>query len=198
MITAEIKSSKLSNTSSILWIEVQDIETVESILRQSAYFKREAKAIMYPPQELFQTIKSIENNYKEKKKSNPELCYQVKLGQDNIELWTKLLREPQYTKQELTTYGPIIEPVIDTITTLPNFGQSPPKGQTFKRLRDSPDHSIITPKRHQYLSEEISLVPGWQTPNTPPFKSTLPSPPKESPQTIPLQIMKQMTKPTTP
>ena len=49
--TAEVKSSKLSSTSSILWIEVQDSKTVEIILRQSAYFKREAKAIMYAPQE---------------------------------------------------------------------------------------------------------------------------------------------------
>merc|ERR1712240_954224 len=150
------------------------------------------------PQELFRTIKSIEQNCKEAKKTNPDLRYQVKLGPDNIELWTKLLREPQYTKQELTTYGPIIEPVIDKITTLPNFGLSPPKGRTFKRLRDSPDHSIITPKRRQYLNEEISLVPGWQTPNTPPFKSTIPSPPKESPQNKLVQIMKQMTKLPTP
>merc|ERR1712240_203775 len=156
MITAEIKSSKLSNTSSILWIEVQDIETVESILRQSAYFKREAKAIMYPPQELFQTIKSIENNYKEKKKSNPELRYQVKLGQDNIELWTKLLREPQYTKRKLTVFSNIEEPNIDKIVTTPNFGQSPPKGRdtNFKRLRDSNEDSILSPKRHLIMTDD--------------------------------------------
>merc|ERR1712240_390166 len=49
--TAEVKSSKLSSTSSILWIEVQDSKTVAIILRQSAYFRREAKAIIYPPQE---------------------------------------------------------------------------------------------------------------------------------------------------
>merc|ERR1712243_35529 len=47
--TTEIKFSKLSNTSPILWIEVQDSDTVDSIIRQSTYFKRDAKAIMYPP-----------------------------------------------------------------------------------------------------------------------------------------------------
>ena len=110
----------------------------------------------------------------------------------------KLLREPQYTKKSLTPYGSIIEPVIDKITTLPNFGLSPPKGHNFKRLRDSPDNSIRTPKRHQFINEEISLVPGWQTPNTPPFQSTIPSPPKETPQNKLTQIMRNMTKPPTP
>ena len=138
---ATIISSKLSSTSSILWIEVQNIETAEWIQKQSSYYKRESWATMYPPQELFRTIKSIEQNCKEEKKRNPNLQYQVKLGQDNIELWTKLLKEPQYTKQSLTVFGNIEEPNIDKIVTTPNFGQSPPKGRdtNFKRSRESND-----------------------------------------------------------
>ena len=118
---------------------------------------------MYPPQELFRTIKSIEQNCKEHKKTNPELRYQVKLGPHNIELWTKLLREPQYTKQPLTAYGSNIEPNIEKITTLPNFGQSPPKGRDFniKRPRESHDNSMRTPKRHQFIDEEVRLISGW-------------------------------------
>merc|ERR1712243_290602 len=54
------------------------------------------------------------------KQTNKDLRYIVKIGTDNIELWTKYLREPQYTQQPLDTYGEI-EP--------PNFGQSPPKGR---------------------------------------------------------------------
>ena len=69
-----------------------------------------------------------ENNCKEEKKKNPDLRYLVKLGQDNIELWTKQLREPQYSKQPLTVFGNIEEPNIDKIVTTPKFGQSPPKG----------------------------------------------------------------------
>ena len=159
---ATIISSKLSNTSPILWIEVQSEETANFIQKQSEYYKREAQAIMYPPQELFRTIKSIEQNCKEAKKSNPNLRYQVKLGPDNIELWTKLLREPQYTKQSLTTYGNIVEPNIDKIITTPNFGQSPPKGRdiNFKRPQESNDDSMRTPKRHQILEEELRLTPG--------------------------------------
>merc|ERR1712240_218923 len=53
----------------------------------------------------------------------------VKLGHDNIELWTKHLREPQYTQQPLTTFGEIEEPNIQLIITTPKFGQSPPKGR---------------------------------------------------------------------
>merc|ERR1712240_637439 len=97
--SATILSSKLSNTSPILWIEVQNEEMAEHIQKQSSLFKREARAIMYPPEEFFRTIRSVENNCKEEKKKNVDLRYIVKLGQDNIELWTKQLREPQYTKQ---------------------------------------------------------------------------------------------------
>merc|ERR1712240_699733 len=155
---------------------------------------------MYPPQELFQTIKSIENNCKDHKKSNPELRYQVKLGPDNIKLWTQLLGEPQYSRQEPTIYGSIIQPKIDKIITLPNFGQSPPKGRTFKRPRESPDQSKITPKGRPFLNEEINLGPEWhqQSPTKIPFSSSNPSPPKESPPSILAQIMKQRTQPPSP
>merc|ERR1712240_916435 len=53
----------------------------------------------------------------------------VKLGHDNIELWIKNLREPQYSQQLLTVFGEIEEPIIECIITTPNFGQSPPKGR---------------------------------------------------------------------
>merc|ERR1712240_151047 len=80
------------------------------------------------PPEFFRTIKSVEYNCKEQRKKDKDLRYMVKLGTDNIELWTKHLREHQYTQQPLTTFGEIEEPNIQRIITTPNFGQSPPKG----------------------------------------------------------------------
>merc|ERR1712240_494959 len=127
--TAIIISSKLSTTSPILWIEVQSEEITLTIQKQSAILKREERAIMYPPPEFLRTIKSVENNCKEAKKKNTNLRYMVKLGHDNIELWTKQLRGPQYSKQPLTVFGDIEEPNIQRIITSPNFGQSPPKGR---------------------------------------------------------------------
>merc|ERR1712240_210420 len=127
--TATIISSKLSTTSPILWIEVQGEEIALSIQKQSAILKREERAIMYPPPEFFRTIKSVENNCKEKRKKNKDLRYMVNLGPDNIELWTKQLREPQYSQQLLTVFGEIEEPNIELIITTPNFGQIPPKGR---------------------------------------------------------------------
>merc|ERR1712240_586951 len=81
------------------------------------------------PPEFFRTIKSVEYNCKEQRKKDKDLRYMVKLGTDNIELWTKYLRENQYTQQPLTTFGDIEEPNIQRIITTPNFGQSPPKGR---------------------------------------------------------------------
>merc|ERR1712240_754436 len=127
--TATIISSKLSTTSPILWIEVQSEEIALNIQKQSAILKREERAIMYPPPEFFKTIKSVENNCKEAKKKNTDLRYMVKLGHNNIELWTKQLRDPQYSQQPLTVFGDIEEPNIERIITTPNFGQSPPKGR---------------------------------------------------------------------
>ena len=156
---------------------------------------------MYPPTELYATIKSIKNNCKAKKQSqDPDLKYQVRLRHNEVELWTKHFGEQQYHRTDPTIFGTYITPKIDKITTLPNFGLSPPKGHdlNFKRPRENHDDSIRTPKRHQFLEEEISLVPGWQTPNTTPFQSTQPSPPKETPQNKLVQIMRDMTKPPTP
>merc|ERR1712240_373576 len=81
------------------------------------------------PPEFFRTIKSVEYNCKEQRKKDKDLRYMVKLELDNIELWTKQLRKPQYTQQQLTTFGEIEEPNIQRILTTPNFGQSPPKGR---------------------------------------------------------------------
>merc|ERR1712240_472056 len=81
------------------------------------------------PPEFFRTIKSVEYNCNERRKINKDLRYMVKLGTDNIELWTKYLREPQYSKQPLATFGEIEEPNIQRIIITPNFVQSPPKGR---------------------------------------------------------------------
>ena len=52
-----IISTRMSQTSSILWIEVEDSDTADMIIRQSAKIHNpDGKAIMYPPQELFPSI----------------------------------------------------------------------------------------------------------------------------------------------
>merc|ERR1712240_313928 len=81
------------------------------------------------PPEFFRTIKSVEYNCNEQKKTEKDLRYMVKLGTNNIELLTKYLRESQYTQQPLTTFGEIEQPNIQRIIITPNFGQSPPKGR---------------------------------------------------------------------
>merc|ERR1711873_381795 len=102
---AIITSSKLSTTSDILWIQVHNEQSAIDIQKQSATLRREARAIMYPPPEYFRTIKSVEHNCNEQKKTNKDLRYTVRIGTDNIELWTKHLQEPQYSQQPLDTYG---------------------------------------------------------------------------------------------
>merc|ERR1712240_340449 len=126
---AVITSSKLSTTSDILWVQLDNEKSAIDIQKQSATLRREARAIMYPPPEFFRTIKSVEHNCNERKKTDKDLRYMVKLGTDNIELWTKYLREPQYSLQPLTTFGKIEPPNIQRIIITPNFGQSPPKGR---------------------------------------------------------------------
>ena len=64
---AKIISSKMSTNSDILWIEVENSDTAERIIKQSARTHTKARGIMYPPTELYATIKSIENNCKAKK-----------------------------------------------------------------------------------------------------------------------------------
>merc|ERR1712240_106487 len=129
VINAVITSSKLSTTSDILWIQLDNERSAIDIQKQSATLRREARAIMYPSPEFFRTIKSVEHNCNEQKKINKDLRYIVKIGTDNIELWTKYPQDPQYSKQPLDTYSDIEPPNLDRIRITPNFGQSPPKGR---------------------------------------------------------------------
>ena len=80
-----IVSTKLSKNSPILWVELNSAEDVDSILMHSSkVWNLQAKAIMYPPSEIFRTIKSIEANCKKAKEKDPDLRYNVKLGVDNL------------------------------------------------------------------------------------------------------------------
>ena len=145
---------------------------------------------MYPPQELFTTIKSIENNCKAKKASNPTLRYQVRLGDDNIELWIKVLGDKGYTKVNPDIFGPYTQPNIQNITTTPNLGVSPPKGRVLKRPRESPEAPRAPPKSRRTtvsIDQDLDLSPGWmkdktfQTPTKTPGK--VPKDPTNTPST---------------
>ena len=51
----EIKSSKMSQGSPILWIELEDIETAEMLQHQASRMRNpNGQAIIYPPQDLIQ------------------------------------------------------------------------------------------------------------------------------------------------
>ena len=61
----------MSPSSPILWIELEDSDTADMIIRQSAKIRNpDGIAIMYPPQELFPSIKSIE---KTSRQQNPKI-----------------------------------------------------------------------------------------------------------------------------
>ena len=156
-----ITSSKQSTTSDILWIQLDNEKTAIDIQKQSASIRGEARAIMYPPPEFYQTIKSVEHNCNEQKKINKELRYIVKIGTDNIELWTKHPQEPQYSKQPLDTYGEIEPPNLDRIRITPNFGQSPPKG------RGKPHEYNISQLQTPQQTEQLQGDRTEQTQNTP-------------------------------
>merc|ERR1712240_646805 len=140
---------------------VDNEQTAIDIQKQSATLRREARAIMYPPPEYFRTIKSVEHNCNEQKKTNKDLRYIVKIGTDNIELWTKYPQEPQYSQQPLDTYGEIEPPNLERIRITPNFGQSPPKG------RGKPhDYSILQLQAPQEIEQQQAGQTG-PTQNTP-------------------------------
>ena len=105
------------------------------LMRQSAKIHNpNGIAIMYPPQELFPSIKSIENNCKAQKSIHPNLRYQVRLGHDNIELWIKQLGDKEYLKVDPNFFGPYTLPKIDNIVTLSNLEVSPLKVEPLKGL----------------------------------------------------------------
>merc|ERR1712177_184011 len=122
--------------------------------------------LLCTPQELFPSIKSIENNCKAAKITNEDLHYQVRLGHNNLELWIKNIGDPDYIKVEPTLFGPYTQPNLDKITTQPNLGVSPPQGRTLKRSRDSPDNTK-NPSKHPVVTlTNLKLRPSWMDPET--------------------------------
>ena len=131
----------MSKNSPILWIELDCPEDVDIILRHSArVWNLQAKAIMYPPSELFRTIKSIELNCKKQKEKDPDLRYNVRLGVENIELHIKHLGDYEYCHVNLDIFGPFEEPNLEKTTVHTTMSDSPPKGRILKRQRNSPEN----------------------------------------------------------
>ena len=146
------------------------------IIRQSAKIRNpDGIAIIYPPQELFPSIKSIENNCKAAKSKDQNLRYQVRLGHNNIELWIKTLGDKEYLKVDPTVFGSYTLPKIDNITTLPNLSVSPPKGKTLKRTRESPETVKIPSKCQTLTIDDLMLQPSWRNTD----KSPLAKPPQK-------------------
>ena len=118
-IDCNILATKLSRTSPILWIELDSDITVDNIIYQSIKMRNpSAFAFMYPPPEVFKTIKSIEANCKAAKQKNPLLRYQVKLGEENVELHIKNIGDFMYTKVQLDLFGLIVQPDLDRIYSI--------------------------------------------------------------------------------
>ena len=116
---------------------------------------------MYPPQELYSSIKSIESNCKKQKLSNPSLRYQVKLGIETLELWIKNVGDYSYTRVDLNIFGPVVEPNLSSSPYQTNLAPSPPKGRSLKRQRESPDKTRPVPKRRTVVLEDLNLRPSW-------------------------------------
>ena len=129
-------------------MELEDSDIADAILIQSAKVRNpEGKAVIYPPQELFQSIKSIEANCKLQKDKDPNFRYQVRLGKEKLELHIKQLDDIEYTQVQLDLFGPYIKPNLTKFNVQTCLNISPPKGRTMKRARESPGTTRNPPKR---------------------------------------------------
>ena len=108
-----IKECKMANNpeSSILWIETE-IEQVRKIFKKAAMTaNRKISVMQYYPSILWERKQSLEKRMSVVQQLDRKLRYQIRLGENDIELFTKREDDKFYVKVDFEKYG--VLPDID-------------------------------------------------------------------------------------
>ena len=108
-----IKECKMANNpeSSILWIETE-IDQVKNIFMKAAITgNRKISVMLYYPRILWERKKSLEKRMAVERVKDRKLRYQIRLGVNDIELFTKREDDKFYVKVDFEKYG--VLPDID-------------------------------------------------------------------------------------
>lgn len=128
----KIKDAKLapSSNATILWIEATEQEIKRIYFKSARVQNNDINLVTYFPSILWQRKISLIENCKKQQKIQPKLRYQVRLGYNDISLFTKEVGEKFYICTPIQAYGELA-PIMDD--NIPKQGPSNPN----KRMRSA-------------------------------------------------------------
>ena len=143
-----VTESKLSQTnkSCILWVKIGDQNRLKclnsvAVLSKSKQLDPTVKLITKIPNQFWSRNKSLESNCQHERQNNPNLRYQIRLGQVDLELQTKSKNDLYWQVTPLEAFGPL-EP-IQTTSILKT-----PEGRGPKRAANSPLTNEVKKNQH--------------------------------------------------
>ena len=117
--------------------------------------KLDIKVMPKIPPQFWDRNRSLEANCTYQRKTNPNLKTQVRLGQQDLELWTKSSNDPYWLQMvNIEAFGPI-EPI--NLTQPQNIKTTTPQGRgNLKRAATSPPQHQSTSKNSRAVSPQTT------------------------------------------
>ena len=108
----DILKTKMCNNpySSILWVTLSKQTDVTKIFRRAAQLKMKNIRIMtFFPSSIWPRKMSVEKNMAKARQTNKDLKYQIRLGNNDIQLLIKDNHNPVWTRVDIDKYGPVAD-----------------------------------------------------------------------------------------
>jgi hypothetical protein len=110
----DIKSAKLApkEASKIMWIETSEKEVKEIYKRAASVQNKSVQLYTYIPAQLWDRKISLDINCKKAREQNVNLRTQIRLGTDDLELYTKYKGEPYWQKTPVLEFGDLSDMTV--------------------------------------------------------------------------------------
>ena len=131
--------------SMIMWIDTTEA-SVKRIYHRAAQIKnKDIQLITYFPGCLYRRKRNLDSILRTQRALDPKLRTQIRLGNTDIQLFTKMFGDPQWTPTPVDYYGdPDVDPPIP-----PPIRRTPSVSQPIKRKTTSPATKDDTVKKHR-------------------------------------------------
>lgn len=135
--------SASSPSSMILWIKTSIHETTEMYRRRSRVRNNDISLITYTPTCLWDRKVELERLCSIERSKDRSLRTQVRIGDVDVQLWTKQIRDPYYNKINNKAFGPLppygsAVSFTESSSSHPPAGRSPPHNPLKRKERTPP------------------------------------------------------------
>ena len=168
-----IKEAKMSTKvdSNIMWVTMTEQKVKETFQRAARVKNSKIKLFTFFPASIWDRKVELDRLCKIQREINPKLRTQIRLGSNDIELYTKEINEPYWLKTPVLEFGPL-PPIGYKLKTDQDKVFSPPKerghvmsgSMNSKRQASSPRENDAKKNRDDLTSSSPSPTPSTSQP----------------------------------